>query len=1059
MPAGPDASLPYPEVPASPRLPEIEEEILASWEAEGTFRASVERRPADDEYVFYDGPPFANGLPHYGHLLTGYVKDAVPRYQTMRGRRVERRFGWDCHGLPAETEAEKELGVAGRGPITEYGIDRFNEYCRTSVLRYTHEWERYVTRQARWVDFRNDYKTMDLQYMESVMWALKQLWDKGLLYEGYRVLPYCWECETPLSNFETRQDNAYRDRQDPAVTVAFELDGGEGEPPLQLWVWTTTPWTLPSNLALAVGPNLDYALFERDGTRVALGDATVSTYEKQLEGARRVGLVTGGELVGRTYRPLFGYFAGTPNAFRVLGADFVDTSEGTGVVHLAPGFGEDDQRACEAAGIAVVCPVDDRGRFTAEVPDYEGLLVFDANQPVIRDLRARGRLVRHDSYVHSYPHCWRTDTPLIYKAVSSWFVRVTAVKARMLELNQEITWVPAHVRDGAFGKWLDNARDWSISRNRFWGSPIPVWKSDDPAYPRTDVYGSLGELARDFGEVPADLHRPAIDRLVRPNPDDPTGRSSMRRVTDVLDCWFESGSMPFAQVHYPFEARDWFEEHFPADFIVEYIGQTRGWFYTLHVLATALFARPPFRTCMAHGIVLGDDGLKLSKRLRNYPDPETMFARHGADAMRWFLLSSPVLRGGDIIADEKGIVGAVRSAIHPLWNAWYFFTLYANADKVRARLDRTDAPGVLDRYVVAKAHQMVAAVTQRMDAYDLSGACQAIESFLDALTNWYIRRSRDRFWGTGGPEGAADEQDAFDTLGTVLEVLCRTTAPLLPFVTEAVWRGLTGGSGRESVHLTDWPVAGALPDDPGLVRSMDRVRDVCSAAHSIRKAQGLRGRLPLATLTVAASDARSLEPFRDLIAAEVNVKEVRLTESVDEVADRTLTVVFKVAAPRLGPVTPRVAAAAKAGEWETAAGGRARVGGELLEPGEFELRLRPRVAGVSRPLPGDEGLVILDVEVSASLEAEGLARDVVRLVQQARRAEGLQVVDRIRLGVAAPGPVAAAVTTHLAWVGEQTLAVDIEVRESDRRPPGEGWRHHELSDRTPVWLLIERWAG
>ena len=795
---------PYPDVPAAPDLPLIEEDILASWSEGKTFAASVEGRPGGaNEYVFYDGPPFANGLPHYGHLLTGFVKDAIPRYQTMQGHRVERRFGWDCHGLPAETEAEKELGVSGRGPITQYGIDRFNDHCRTSVLRYTHEWERYVTRQARWVDFENDYKTMDLTYMESVMWAIKQLSDKGLLYEGYRVLPYCWECETPLSNFETRQDDSYRDRQDPAVTVAFELDGAAGDPPVSLWIWTTTPWTLPSNLAVAVGPDIDYAVFESRGHRVIVAEGTTAGYEKELAEYQQVGLVKGAELVGRTYRPLFPYFLDQPGAFRVLAGEFVTTLEGTGVVHMAPGFGEDDQRTCEAAGIAVVCPVDDRGRFTDEVPDYRGVQVFDANQPIIRDLRARGSLVRHDSFVHSTPHCWRTDTPLIHKAVSSWFVRVTAIRDRMVELNQDITWVPSHVKDGSFGKWLENARDWSISRNRFWGSPIPVWKSDDPTYPRVDVYGSLDELEADFGVRPTDLHRPYIDGLTRPNPDDPTGRSTMRRVTDVLDCWFESGSMPFAQVHYPFEQREWFDSHFPGDFIVEYIGQTRGWFYTLHVLATALFDRPAFGTCMAHGILLGDDGQKMSKRLRNYPDPEAMFVKYGADAMRWFLLSSPVVRGGDMAVKEQGIRDAVRSAIHPLWNAWYFFTLYANADGVTADTARTTAPGVLDRYVLAKLSQAVADAGAAMAAYDVAGACGAIEGFLDALTNWYIRRSRDRFWGTSaspGGAGEADQQDAFDTLATVLATLCRLAAPLLPLISEAVWRGLTGG---ESVHLTD----------------------------------------------------------------------------------------------------------------------------------------------------------------------------------------------------------------------------------------------------------------
>ncbi len=551
---------PYPEVPASPRFPEIEEQVLAFWAEDGTFSASVERRARESEggkeFVFYDGPPFANGLPHYGHLLTGFVKDVVPRYRTMRGERVERRFGWDCHGLPAETEAERELGVSGRGPITEYGIARFNDFCRSSVLRYTEEWKRYVARQARWVDFEHDYKTMDLSYMESVMWALRQLYDKGLLYEGQRVLPYCWECETPLSNFETRQDNAYRDRQDPAVTVSFELEADPGSEqaelagPLEAWAWTTTPWTLPSNLALAVGPDIDYDLLSlADGRRVLIGSARRPAYSEQLGDASHLVTLKGAALVGRRFRPLFPYFAQTPNAFVVLGADFVTTEDGTGIVQMAPGFGEEDQAACAAAGIPVVCPVDDRTRFGSEVPDFAGLQVFEANQPVIRALRASGRLVRSDSYLHSYPHCWRSDTPLVYKAVSSWFVAVSALKDRLLANNDKINWVPGHVRDGAFGKWLAGARDWSISRNRFWGSPIPVWKSDDPDYPRVDVYGSLDELEADFGVRPGDLHRPSVDELTRANPDDPTGRSTMRRVPDVLDCWFESGSMPFAQVH------------------------------------------------------------------------------------------------------------------------------------------------------------------------------------------------------------------------------------------------------------------------------------------------------------------------------------------------------------------------------------------------------------------------------------------------------------------------------------------------------------------------------
>jgi isoleucyl-tRNA synthetase len=1067
MPAGPDRHYSdsyYPDVPGSPGFPRIEEEILAWWDSIDAFRRSVESRPADEEFVFYDGPPFANGLPHYGHLLTGFVKDVIPRYRTMRGQRVERRFGWDCHGLPAETEAEKELGVSGRGPIMEFGIARFNEYCRTSVLRYTREWQRYVTRQARWVDFANDYKTMDLAYMESVMWAVQQLWQKGLLYEGYRVLPYCWECETPLSNFETRQDDAYRDRQDPAVTVTFELEPAAFGPdlvagPLRLWVWTTTPWTLPSNLALAVGPDVAYAVFERDGARFALGEATVGGYEPQLEGAKRIGTVSGRQLVGRRYRPLFRYFASTPDAFVVLGEAFVTTEEGTGVVHLAPGFGEDDQVACAAAGIPVVCPVDDRCRFTSEVPDFEGLQVFDANQPVIRALRDQGVLVRSDSYVHSYPHCWRTDTPLVYRAVTSWFVQVTAIKDRLLARNQEINWVPEHVKDGSFGKWLANARDWSISRNRYWGSPIPVWKSDNPAYPRVDVYGSLDELARDFGVRPTDLHRPAIDELTRPNPDDPTGASTMRRVTDVLDCWFESGSMPFAQVHYPFENLDWFEKHFPGDFIVEYVGQTRGWFYTLHVLAVALFDRPAFANCIAHGILLGEDGRKMSKRLRNYPDPEAMFSAHGADAMRWFFMASPVLRGGDMITNEKGITEAVRAALLPLWNAWYFFALYANADRRRAELGRTDAPGTLDRYVLAKTRQLVERVTEAMDAYDVSGACAAVEAYLDVLTNWYIRRSRDRFWGSGAGDEAGS-QEAFDTLGTVLEVVCRVAAPLLPLVTEKVWQGLTGREGCNadnapvtSIHLAAWPDASALPADADLVADMDRVREVCSAAHSIRKANGLRARLPLASLTVAATGADRLKPYLELIADEVNVKSVTLTQDEDRFASRQLTVVFKVAAPRLGPATPATAAAAKRGDWELLDGGRARVGESILQPGEFELRVQPREAATTRALAGQTGLVVLDTALSPDLVVEGLARDLVRVVQQQRRQLGLDVSDRIRLEVAGDAAVLVAVEAHREWIAEQVLAVELLTRDE---PIGEGWQPATLADEVQVWVRVSR---
>ncbi|GAB3159394.1 isoleucine--tRNA ligase [Micromonospora sonneratiae] len=1005
-------------VPASPDLPGVERRVLDYWTADKTFEASIEAREAGpdggNEFVFYDGPPFANGLPHYGHLLTGYVKDVVPRYQTMRGHRVERRFGWDCHGLPAEVVAEKQLGITTKAEILDLGVARFNEACRTSVLEFTQDWERYVTRQARWVDFSNDYKTLDLDYMESVMWAFRTLHDKGLVYEGFRVLAYCWRCETPLSNTETRMDDVYRDRQDPALTVWFTLETGE-----KVGVWTTTPWTLPSNLALAVGPDIEYAVLERraspdsepDGQRYIVGAARVGAYAKELEGYEQVGTVYGRDLVGRRYTPLYDFLVeqAGPNAYRVLGAEFVTTEDGTGIVHLAPAFGEDDQNTCNAAGIPTIVTVDDHTRFTSLVPPYVGEQVFDVNKPIIRDLKGRGVVLRQDTYTHSYPHCWRCDTPLVYKAVSSWFVAVTRFKDRMVELNQEINWTPGHIKDGSFGKWLANARDWSISRNRFWGSPIPVWKSDDPNYPRIDVYGSLAELERDFGVRVTDLHRPVVDDLVRPNPDDPTGKSMMRRVPEVLDCWFESGSMPFAQVHYPFENRDWFENHYPGDFIVEYIGQTRGWFYTMHVLATALFDRPAFRNCLSHGILQGSDGRKMSKSLRNYPDVYYVFDSYGSDAMRWMLMSSPVLRGGDMAVTEAGIRDAVRQVLLPLWNVWYFFSLYANAEGYSASR-RTDSTHLLDRYVLAKTAELVATVEGQLDAYDISGACATVRSYLDALTNWYVRRSRDRFW-TG-------DRDAFDTLYTVLETLCRVVAPLAPLTTEEIWRGLTG---ERSVHLTDWPSVADFPVDHDLVAAMDATREVCSAALSLRKAKGLRVRLPLPALTVASPAAATLAPFGDLVADEVNVKSVEFTADLASYCQQVLTVVPRALGPRLGKQVQTVIKAVKAGDWELVDGAPVAAG-VRLEEGEYELRLVAADADQSAPLPGGEGVVVLDTTVTAELTAEGLARDVVRVVQQARRDADLDVSDRIEVQLSAAPEVLAAVETHRDFLSREVLA-------------------------------------
>lgn len=1013
---------PYPDVEQNPVFPDLEEKVAARWKSERTFERSIENRKASGapEFVFYDGPPFANGLPHYGHLVTGFVKDLVPRFQTMRGNAVDRRFGWDCHGLPAELHSEKELQLSGRHSIIEYGIERFNAHCRRSVLQFTDDWEYYVGRQGRWVDFRNDYKTMDRSFMESVLWAFKALWDKGLIYEGYRVVPYSWAVQTPLSNFETRLDNSYRMRQDPALTVGFTLEKAPGEDVApKLYAWTTTPWTLPSNLALAVNAQAAYAVMAKGEERAILAEARLEAYAKELEGFERVGTLTGADLVGRRYAPLFPFFADTPNAFRVIAGDFVELDGGTGIVHLAPAFGEDDMRVCAEEGIPVVDPVDLSGNFMDVVAPYSGKNVFDANKDIIRDLKADGRVLRHESYDHSYPHCWRTDTPLIYKAVQSWYVKVSAFRDRMVELNQGITWVPGHVRDGLFGKWLENAHDWNISRNRFWGSPLPVWKSDDPRYPRVDVYGSIEELERDFGVKLDDLHRPAIDALVRPNPDDPTGKSMMRRIEDVFDCWFESGSMPFAQVHYPFENKDWFESHFPGDFIVEYVAQTRGWFYTLMVLSTALFDKAPFKSCICHGVVLDEHKQKLSKRLKNYPDPVDVFNTHGADALRWYMISSPLLAGGDLAMpkDGRAIAETVRQVMLPFWNAFYFFTLYANTDGYKARL-RTDATGELDRYILSKTGDFVRAVESAMGELDIPRATAAYLPFIDTLNNWYIRRSRDRFWGS---QLTADKRDAFDTLYTVLVTASRALAPFLPFLTEHVHAVLCEG---ESVHLADWPDADALPADADLVARMDLARAVCSTALAIRTEKGLRVRQPLRTLTVAHAQCASLLPMRELVADEVNVKEVVLT-SDPSAFGRTVVAIDPKVGKRLGKALGAVRQAGLAGRWTPGEDGRVVVEGTVIEASEFEFRFEAKGGVEAAPFAGGVGVVVLDTGLDEALIREGVARDLVRLVQSARKEAGLDVADRIVLELRDRADARADVADFEAMLAGETLATAI----------------------------------
>ncbi|WP_018143499.1 isoleucine--tRNA ligase [Alloscardovia criceti] len=1079
-------------VTPSPDFPAMEESVLKYWDVDDTFQKSIAQRDsgnANDEFIFFDGPPFANGLPHYGHLLTGYAKDVIPRFQTMKGKKVNRVFGWDTHGLPAELEAEKELGITDKSQIDQMGLKAFNEACRRSVLKYTQEWKDYIHRQARWVDFDNGYKTLNTSYMESVIWAFKQLYDRDLAYQGFRVLPYCWKDETPLSAHELRMDSdVYQDRQDNTLSVAVKMRDEDA----YAVFWTTTPWTIPGNMALVVGAQIDYVEVEPTegkfaGKKLYFAKDLVANFAKDLgDNYMVVKELKGSELVGRRYYPVFDYFLDghltdkegkaneDPHAFTIYAADYVDTTEGTGIVHQAV-YGEDDINTLNAHRIRTLDYLDEHARFLDMIPEYAGVQVFEANMPITRDLRAgtgnlegipeenRAFIVQEKSYVHSYPHCWRCGNPLIYKPVSSWFVSVTKFKDRLLELNQTVNWIPENVKDGQFGKWLENARDWSISRNRYWGSPIPVWISDDPQYPHVDVYGSLEELKRDFGKYPTDdkgevnLHRPWIDELTRPNPTDPTGKSKMRRIEDVLDCWFESGSMPFAQFHYPFENKEYFEEHMRADFVVEYIGQTRGWFYLMLVMNGALFDEAPFKNVMCHGIVLGDDGQKMSKHLHNYPDVNGVFNEYGSDAMRWFLMSSPILRGGNLIVTADGIRDTVRQIMLPVWSTYYFFSLYANAANNGAGYDAHmlrseevhDLPH-MDRYLLARTRTLVEQTEKNLSEYAIADACANVAEYIDLLTNWYVRNTRDRFWN--------EDHQAFDTLFTALEVLARVLAPLAPMEAETVWRGLTGG---ESVHLADWPfledaesekateLGDVLKADDELVRTMDKVREVVSSTLSLRKAEKIRVRQPLERLTVVAENVDDVSEYEDLLKSELNVKHLTYT-TLENAGEHGLKVVnelkmnARVAGPRLGKNVQFAIRACKSGSWHVNDAGMPVVdidgvdGGIALSEGEFELISRVEAedngtvdtSSVSSALPTG-GFVLLDTHLTPELLAEGYARDAIRSVQDARKAADFDIADRIKLVLTAPAEDAEKLTMFEDLIKAETLATSFTVNTSD----------------------------
>ncbi len=1018
--------------PVDPKVnfPAMEEAILAFWEENGIFEKSVQQRQDAPQYVFYDGPPFATGLPHFGHFVPGTIKDIIPRYQTMKGKRVERRFGWDCHGLPVEYEMEKELGISGASQIEEYGVAEFNEACRGIVLRYTSEWREVVTRMGRWVDFDHDYKTMDPDYMETIWWVFKRLWEKGLVYEGHYILPYSPALATPLSNFEVNL-GGYHDVDDPAITVRFEL---VDQPRTYILAWTTTPWTLPSNLALAAGKDITYVTVQDGDDRYILAEELLEKYYKDETEYQIVNRLTGSDLEGLQYTPIFPYFADVAEqgAFRVHLGDFVTTEEGTGVVHIAPGFGEDDHRLLKGTGLPVIVPIDPEARFTAEVPDFQGLQVKDADKKIIAWLKERGILVKRETYRHSYPFCYRTKKPLIYRAVSSWFVDITKIKQHMLDANNKVRWVPGHLQQGRFGKWLEGARDWAISRNRYWGNPIPVWKSDGSDH--VEVIGSREELHAKSGVLIDDLHKHHVDEITWPSPD---GTGTMRRVPEVLDCWFESGAMPYAQSHYPFENKDFFEANFPADFICEGLDQTRGWFYTLTVLAAALFDAPAFENVVVNGLVLAPDGKKMSKSDRNYTDPKEVIQQFGADALRLFLMDSAVVKAEDLKYTDEGVREVLKTVIIPYWNAYSFFITYANIDGVQPTAAPDDPDNPLDRWVLSEAERLVEEVTDQLDQYDLQKAIDPIVSFIDSLNNWYIRRSRRRFWKS---ENDGDKEQAYQTLYSVLRTLTTVAAPIVPFMTEEIYRNLRTERDPESVHLCDYPQSDESRRDSELERKMAVTRHAVSLGRAIRTMHNLKIRQPLAAIHVVTRDdeaRRVLREMEDIIREELNVKDVVFRENEEELVEYSAKANFRELGPRLGK---RMRAAAAVIEALSGAEIQQLMDGSTLsldvegEPVDITIEsvlIQRQEKENLRVLNEGSLTVALDPEITPELFQEGLVRDLIRAVQNLRKDQGFEVTDRIVVSLDGSDDLVSAVRRYEDYFSGETLTEQIAWQPDD----------------------------
>ncbi len=1016
-------------------FPALEREIIALWDNLDAFSQSIERRAAAPEYVFYDGPPFPTGSPHFGTLLASVIKDVVPRYWTMRGFRVERRFGWDTHGLPVEMEVEKQLGISGPRQIAEYGIDRYNEACRTMVQANTETWRRVISRIGRWVDMDNDYRTMDVDFMESVWWVFRQLWDKGLVYRDFKVLPYSWGATTPLSNFEVNL-GGYREVEDPSLTVRLEVVDGQG--PLRsgdnLLIWTTTPWTLPSNLAVAVGDDIDYVAFDDDGKRHWMAAARLIAYFKEPPPV--VAEAKGMDLLGATYLPPFDYFGEERDrgAFQVISGTEVSTEEGTGIVHMAPAYGEADFAALAAAGLNVlVDPVDLEGRFTEAVPDITGQNIKDADATLVGLLKEAGLLFRNERIRHQYPYCYRTDTPLMYKAIPTWFVRVESLRDRLVALNDEVHWVPDYVGSRRFGNWLADARDWAVSRNRYWGSCIPVWECPQG---HMKCVGSIDELAELSGVRLEDLHKHFVDPVTFSCPE--CGQT-MTRVPEVLDCWFESGSMPYGQVHYPFENRQRFEATFPAQFIAEGLDQTRGWFYTLHVLGTALFDSQAFRNCVVNGLILSKDGRKMSKSLKNYDDPAELLETYGADALRAYLINSPVLRGETLKFQNEAIREVTRTVLLPLWNAHSFFTTYAHADGITIA-DLAEAPPPehrpeLDRWVLSVLQSLIAEANTQMEGYYLYNVVPSVLAFVEDLTNWYVRRSRRRFWRRRG-EDDADKLSAFATLYEVMTTFIAVVAPVLPFLSERIYQDLVAtvdGNTVRSVHHRDYPLADASLIDDELERSMATTRTVVSLGHALRKQHQVKVRRPLRSLTVISHDpavAAAVLAHVELIAGELNVKKVEVAESGEGLLRLSAKPDFSRLGPRLGARVKEVASAISELtpiEIEGLLDGQGiEIGSTTITAADLVIDRQPE-AGLA-VANSDLVAVALDLTSDPGLEAEGLAREFVSRVQRLRRQQQLEVTDRIELDWWTDNrSLIEAVNAHRDHVMAELLATDLRV--------------------------------